>query len=68
VECPEAIDGEPPDVAFANPVGDFLKAKDSGVEGGTGIHIPHVERNMVQGEKVGHGQATLPKQAHKRVP
>jgi hypothetical protein len=57
VECPEAIDGEPP--AFANPVGDFLKAKDVSIEGGTCIHVPYIERDMVQGEMIGHCQASL---------
>ena len=60
VKCPEAVDGEPPDMAFSDSVGDFLKAKDIGVEGGTCIHIPHVERDMMQGEKVGHDQTSLP--------
>jgi hypothetical protein len=52
VEGPETVDGEPPDVALADPVGDFRKAKDSGVEEGTGIHIPHIQRDMMQSEKI----------------
>jgi len=51
VEGPEAIDGEPSYMALANPVRDFLKAKNIGVEGGTCMHIPHVERNMMQHER-----------------
>ncbi len=47
-------------MAFAHSVGDFLKAKDIGIEGGACIHIPHIERDMMQDEKVGHCQAPLP--------
>ena len=32
VEGPEAVDGEPSDMALADPVGDFLKAKDISVK------------------------------------
>ena len=53
VEGPKAVDDKPADMALADPVGDFLKPKDSGVESGTGIHIPHIERDMMQREKVG---------------
>ena len=37
VEGPKAVDGNPADMALADPVGDFLKPKDSGVESGTCI-------------------------------
>jgi hypothetical protein len=68
VEGPEAVDDEPSDVALANPVRDFRKAKDGSVEEGTGIHIPNIQRDMMQGEKVGHGQVPVPKssEGHRR--
>ena len=42
------------------PCWDFLKPKDVSVEGGAGIHVPHIEGDMMQGEEVETWPSSMP--------
>ncbi len=53
----EAVNGEPPDMSLADPVGDLFQAENIGVEGCACIDIPHKKRDMVEGEMIRHRQA-----------
>jgi hypothetical protein len=44
-------------MSLADPVRDFLKTENIGVEGCACIDIPHKKRDMVEGEMIRHRQA-----------